>query len=136
MMITFGYFGGAPLPASFGLLMFIAVSGGFLFFVPFTYTAAKMLVCWLHNSNLFSFCIRYRVYGPVYPGKIHNNNRCCKHIIIFFFGEYFPFEKLLAPVKEFFFGPGDMFSPGEKAAVLASSDNGIYAKNCNPNIAR
>ena len=40
MMITFGYFGGAPLPAAFGLLMFIALSGGFFFFVPFTYAAA------------------------------------------------------------------------------------------------
>ena len=42
MMITFGYFGGAPLPAAFGLLMFIALSGGFFFFVPFTYAAAKI----------------------------------------------------------------------------------------------
>lgn len=41
MMITFGYFGGAPLPAAFGLLMFIAVTAGFLFFVPFTFVYAK-----------------------------------------------------------------------------------------------
>lgn len=41
MMITFGYFGGAPKPAAFGLLMFIAVTAGFFFFVPFTYVYAK-----------------------------------------------------------------------------------------------
>ena len=300
MMITFGYFGGAPLPASFGLLMFIAVSGGFLFFVPFTYTAAKISknpiilslifvmleavkgkvffggVPWLNLAqsqykntlivqsvsvfgeyglsfiimliNFFLYYIIkdyknkknyymlaaaviimylpaiYRTINPIpytetkkiavvqpayqqeikwdnnyriqiisevnslvlhaynagvdlivlpessYPAKvlttemimsvlnkvsektpvifgadrridIDNKSRLFNTMVLIDnkslsyydkrhltpFGEYFPFEKLLAPVKEFFFGPGDMFSPGEKAAVLASSDNGIYA---------
>ena len=300
MMITFGYFGGAPLPASFGLLMFIAVSGGFLFFVPFTYTAAKISknpiilslifvmleavkgkvffggVPWLNLAqsqykntlivqsvsvfgeyglsfiimliNFFLYYIIkdyknkknyymlaaaviimylpgiYRTINPIpytetkkiavvqpayqqeikwdnnyriqiisevnslvlhaynagvdlivlpessYPAKvlttemimsvlnkvsektpvifgadrridIDNKSRLFNTMVLIDnkslsyydkrhltrWREYFPFEKLLAPVKEFFFGPGDMFSPGEKAAVLASSDNGIYA---------
>lgn len=42
------------------------------------------------------------------------------------FGEYFPFENLLRPVKEFFFGKGSMFSPGNNASVLLSN-NGIKA---------
>lgn len=300
MMITFGYFGGAPLPAAFGLLMFIALSGGFFFFVPFTYAAAKISknpiilslifvmleaikgkvffggVPWLNlaqsqyqntlivqNVSVFgeyglSFIIMlinfflyyiikdyknkkiyymlasaviimilpgiYRMINPVpytdtkkiavvqpaykqeikwdnnyriqiinevnslvlkaynadvdmivlpessYPAKvlatdmimsvlnkvsektpvifgadrrmnIDNKSRLFNTMVLldnkslsFYdkrhltpFGEYFPFEKLLAPVKEFFFGPGDMFTPGEKATVLASSKTGIYA---------
>lgn len=38
------------------------------------------------------------------------------------FGEYFPFENLLRPVKEFFFGKGSMFSPGDNAAILTSGN--------------
>ena len=68
MMITFGYFGGAPLPASFGLLMFIAVSGGFLFFVPFTYTAAKIS----KNPIILSliFVMLEAVKGKVFFGGV------------------------------------------------------------------
>ncbi len=42
------------------------------------------------------------------------------------FGEYFPFIKILRPVKEFFFGKGTMFSPGDKPAVL-TTESGIKA---------
>lgn len=42
------------------------------------------------------------------------------------FGEYFPFENLLRPVKEFFFGKGSMFSPGNNASILLTH-NGIKA---------
>lgn len=38
------------------------------------------------------------------------------------FGEYFPFENLLRPIKEFFFGKGSMFSPGDNVTML-TSDN-------------
>ena len=41
MTVTFGYFGGAPMIASVGLLLFIALVGGFFFFVPFAYIARK-----------------------------------------------------------------------------------------------
>ena len=41
MTVTFGYFGGAPLAASLGLLLFISLFGGALFFAPFTYIARK-----------------------------------------------------------------------------------------------
>lgn len=41
MTITFGYFGGAPLYAAIALLLGVAISGGFLFFVPYTYLASK-----------------------------------------------------------------------------------------------
>ena len=36
------------------------------------------------------------------------------------FGEYFPFENILRPVKEFFFGKGSMFSPGDKINIFSS----------------
>ena len=38
------------------------------------------------------------------------------------FGEYFPFENLLQPIKEFFFGPGQMFSPGVDPVNLKTKD--------------
>lgn len=41
MTTLFSYFGGAPLPAAFGLLLGVAISGGFFFFAPFAYIAAK-----------------------------------------------------------------------------------------------
>ncbi len=41
MTVTFTHFGGAPLAASVGLLLFISISGGFFFFAPFTYVARK-----------------------------------------------------------------------------------------------
>ncbi len=299
MMITFGYFGGAPLPAAFGLLMFIAISGGFLFFVPFTYVYAKVSknplilslifvvleavkgkvffggVPWLNlaqsqyqntlilqNVSVFgeyglSFLIMlinfilyyiicdyknkknyymlalivlimilpaiYRMINPInynatkkiaivqpayrqeikwdnnhriqiinevnslvlqayntdvdmivlpessYPTKvlstdmimsvlnkvsektpiifgadrrinIDNKSRLFNTMVLLDnhtfsyydkrhltpFGEYFPFENLLKPIKEFFFGAGDMFSPGDNATVLASSRKDIY----------
>lgn len=300
MMITFGYFGGAPLPAAFGLLMLISISAGFFFFVPFTYTAAKVSknpfilallfvaleavkgkiffggVPWLNlaqsqyqnnlilqNVSVFgeyglSFIImlinffiyfiitdyknkknyimfaaaviimilpglfreifplpysstkkiavvqpayrqeikwdnnyRIQIINQVnslvlkaynadvdmivlpessYPAKVlstdmimsvlnkvsektpvifgadrrlmvDNKSRLYNTMVLLDnksqsyydkrhltpFGEYFPFENLLAPVKEFFFGPGDMFSAGDKPTVLVSSSQGIKA---------
>ena len=41
MVITFGYFGGAPVVAAFGLLILISILGAFFFFVPFTFIYAK-----------------------------------------------------------------------------------------------
>lgn len=41
MTVTFGYFGGAPAAAAIALLLFVAVSGGFLFFVPFSFVASR-----------------------------------------------------------------------------------------------
>lgn len=296
MIITFGYFGGAPVYAAFGLLLFIAISGGFLFFVPFTYTFAKITknpfilslvfivlealkgtlffggVPWLNlaqsqyqnililqNVSVFgeyglSFIIMlinfyiyyiindyknkknyislaiiifimicpgiYRTINPIkyaetkkiaiiqpaykqeikwdnnykillineinnlviqaynkevdmivlpessYPAKVLSNdiitsvlNKISETTPIIFgddrrlnidnetklfntmvlldnktysfydkrhltpFGEYFPFEKLLQPIKVFFFGSGSMFSAGEKATLLKSSNN-------------
>lgn len=300
MIITFGYFGGAPLPAAFGLLMFISISGGFFFFVPFTYVFAKISknpfilsllfimleavkgkiffggVPWLNLAQsqyqnilvvqsvsvfgeyglsflilLINFALYYiisdyknkknyymlavitiimllpgiyRAVNPInytetkkiaiiqpaykqeikwdnnyriqiisevnslvlqaynkgvdmivlpessYPARvlstdmimsvldkvstktpvifgadrrinIDNKSRLFNTMVLLDnksfsyydkrhltpFGEYFPLENLLEPVKEFFFGPGDMFSPGEKAAVLISNSKGIYA---------
>lgn len=34
------------------------------------------------------------------------------------FGEYFPFEKVLEPIKLFFFGPGALFTPGTESVVF------------------
>lgn len=34
------------------------------------------------------------------------------------FGEYFPFEKALEPIKKFFFGPGALFTPGTESVVF------------------
>ena len=34
------------------------------------------------------------------------------------FGEYFPFEKQLYPIRRFFFGDGPLFSPGQRPVVM------------------
>ncbi len=34
------------------------------------------------------------------------------------FGEYFPFEKFLYPIRKFFFGEGEMYTPGDEAIVF------------------
>ncbi len=41
MVTTFNFFGGAPLPAAYGILLFVGVSGGLLFVAPFAYVAKK-----------------------------------------------------------------------------------------------
>lgn len=41
MTTLFSHFGGAPFPAALGLLLGVAISGGFFFFAPFAYIAAK-----------------------------------------------------------------------------------------------
>jgi len=41
MLTTFSYFGNAPIYGSIALLLFISITGGFLFFAPFTYIARK-----------------------------------------------------------------------------------------------
>ncbi len=41
MITTFNFFGGAPLPAAYGILLFISLSGGFVCFAPFAYVAKK-----------------------------------------------------------------------------------------------
>ena len=41
MTTTFGYFGGAPVPATIGLLFIISAVGGLLFFAPFTTAFTK-----------------------------------------------------------------------------------------------
>lgn len=46
------------------------------------------------------------------------------------FGEYFPFEDLLRPIKEFFFGSGDMFDAGENPTVLTTGDIKIAPLIC------
>lgn len=46
------------------------------------------------------------------------------------FGEYFPFEELLKPIKEFFFGSGDMFDAGDTPKVLVADDMKIAPLIC------
>ncbi|MDR2869062.1 MAG: apolipoprotein N-acyltransferase [Deferribacteraceae bacterium] len=46
------------------------------------------------------------------------------------FGEYFPFEEQLKPIKEFFFGSGIMFTPGEKPVVFEYNDLRIAPLIC------
>lgn len=53
MMVTFGYFGGAPLPAALALLIFISTLGAFFFFVPFTYVFAK------HSKNPYILALLF-----------------------------------------------------------------------------
>lgn len=46
------------------------------------------------------------------------------------FGEYFPFEKFLEPVKKFFFGPGALFTPGTQSVVFRHNDMNIAPLIC------
>lgn len=67
MTITFGYFGGAPLPAAIALLLLVALSGGFMFFVPYTYLASKG-----YNPFIlaFTFVLLEAVKGAVFFGGV------------------------------------------------------------------
>ena len=46
------------------------------------------------------------------------------------FGEYFPFENLLSPIKKFFFGPGKMFSAGTRQTILLANEMKIAPLIC------
>lgn len=67
MTITFGYFGGAPLPAAIALLLLVALSGGFMFFVPYTYLASKG-----YNPFIlaFTFVLLEAIKGAVFFGGV------------------------------------------------------------------
>ncbi len=93
MMITFGYFGGAPIPAAFGLLIFISILGAFFFFVPFTYTISRYTFNPYITALLFTAL--EAVKGKVFFGGVpwlnlaqsqYNNPLIIQSVSIF--GEY------------------------------------------------
>ena len=60
----------------------------------------------------------YKLYNTLYLYKDGQVLEQYDKIRLAPFGEYFPFEKQLYPIRRYFFGDGPLFSPGQRQVVM------------------